>query len=31
MRVALCTFFGVQRHFHDILAGGLAGLAGPDL
>src|SRR6476469_3517554 len=28
MRVALCTFFGAQRHSHDIPAGRLAGPAG---
>jgi hypothetical protein len=28
--VALCTFFGAQRHSHDIPAGRLAGPAAPD-
>jgi hypothetical protein len=27
MNVALCTFFGAQRHVHDNPAGRLAGLA----
>jgi len=31
MRVALCTFFGAQRHSHDVHACRLAGPAGPDL
>jgi len=29
MKVALCTFFGAQRHSHDIPAGRLAGSAAP--